>query len=163
VIILEALTHASLLGTPIGSVSLSHSLSLFLSPSLSLPLSPSLPLSLSPSRSLFPLSPLSLFPPVSFPSLFPLLVRSYRFAVSYSLGQSAPLMAVVWGLVWREFAGAPRMSYAFLGLTFLLYGAAIAFVALSGSDDIHVCRPVPNGTDNVTATSHHHDGVEWVL
>ncbi len=55
-------------------------------------------------------------------------------------------MAVLLGLAWREFAGAPLASVLFLLLTVALYGAAIAFVALSGSADIHVCRPVPNAS-----------------
>ena len=70
-----------------------------------------------------------------------------RFAVSYSLGQSAPLMAVVWGLIWKEFKGAPGTSVAFLVLTFVLYASAIALVTLSGSDSIHVCRTAPNATN----------------
>ena len=55
-------------------------------------------------------------------------------------------MAVVWGLIFKEFAGAPAKSIVFLVLTFILYAAAIAFATLSGSDNIHVCRAAPNDT-----------------
>jgi len=58
------------------------------------------------------------------------------FAVSYAIGQSAPLCAAAWGvLVWREFVGAPVLSWLFLWIMLVLYGGGIALIALSGRVD----------------------------
>ena len=51
-------------------------------------------------------------------------------AISYAIGQSAPMVAAIWGVfVWKEFAGASRKSYVYLGLMFLFYVLAIVAVA----------------------------------
>jgi glucose uptake protein len=53
-------------------------------------------------------------------------------AISYSIGQSAPMVAALWGLfVWKEFAGAGGKAKTYLALMFLFYVLAIAFVALA--------------------------------
>lgn len=55
-------------------------------------------------------------------------------AVSYSIGQSAPMVAACWGIfVWREFDGAPRASWVLLGLMFAFYFAAISCIAVSSA------------------------------
>lgn len=42
------------------------------------------------------------------------------FAVSYAMGQSAPMVAALWGVfVWKEFAGAPSKSKTYLALSTL--------------------------------------------
>ena len=54
------------------------------------------------------------------------------FAVSYSIGQCAPLAAAIWGIfLWREFAHADLLTVAALTGVFLFYGGAIASLALS--------------------------------
>jgi glucose uptake protein len=51
-------------------------------------------------------------------------------AISYAIGQSAPMVAALWGvLVWKEFDGANRKAKTFLGLMFLFYMLAILLVA----------------------------------
>src|SRR5499427_3899626 len=41
-------------------------------------------------------------------------------AISYAIGQSAPMVAALWGvLVWKEFQGAPPRAYLYLTLMFL--------------------------------------------
>lgn len=53
-------------------------------------------------------------------------------AVSYAIGQSAPMVAALWGVfVFKEFAGASRKSYMCLGLMFLFYVMAICAVAMA--------------------------------
>jgi len=53
-------------------------------------------------------------------------------AISYALGQSAPMVAALWGLfVWKEFVGASAKAHRFLGFMFLFYILAITLVATS--------------------------------
>ncbi|HZS56346.1 MAG TPA: multidrug DMT transporter permease [Bryobacteraceae bacterium] len=52
--------------------------------------------------------------------------------ISYAIGQSAPMVAALWGvLVWREFAGARTKARIFLMLMFLLYIGAVSVIALA--------------------------------
>lgn len=54
------------------------------------------------------------------------------FAIAYAIGQSAPMVAALWGvLVWKEFEGASARAKRFLGLMFLSYAAAIACLAFA--------------------------------
>jgi len=54
------------------------------------------------------------------------------FALSYAVGQAAPMVATLWGLLYyREFDGAPVLSFVALGFMFVLYAGAIALIALS--------------------------------
>ena len=47
-------------------------------------------------------------------------------AISYAIGQSAPMVAALWGVfAWKEFAGANRMARAYLALMFIFYVLAI--------------------------------------
>lgn len=51
-------------------------------------------------------------------------------AISYAIGQSAPMVAALWGvLAWKEFAGGGSRAKAYLVLMFIFYGLAIFLVA----------------------------------
>ncbi len=51
-------------------------------------------------------------------------------AISYAIGQSAPMVAAVWGVfIWKEFAGAPNKAKLYLGMMFVFYALAIILVA----------------------------------
>jgi glucose uptake protein len=51
-------------------------------------------------------------------------------AISYAIGQSAPMVAALWGvLAWKEFKGAPGKAYGYLTLMFIFYALAILTVA----------------------------------
>jgi glucose uptake protein len=51
-------------------------------------------------------------------------------AISYAIGQSAPMVAALWGvLAWHEFAGSGSRAKVYLGLMFVFYGLAILLVA----------------------------------
>ena len=53
-------------------------------------------------------------------------------AISYAIGQSSPMIAALWGvLVWKEFRGADSKAWAYLGLMFLSYIAAVIFIAMA--------------------------------
>lgn len=53
-------------------------------------------------------------------------------AISYAIGQSAPMIAALWGvLAWKEFAGAGAKSWMFLGLMFVFYLAAVTMIAFA--------------------------------
>jgi glucose uptake protein len=56
--------------------------------------------------------------------------RAVGFAIAYAIGQSAPMVAALWGIfVWKEFAGAPARAYRYLALMFAFYIGAIAVLA----------------------------------
>jgi glucose uptake protein len=51
-------------------------------------------------------------------------------AISYAIGQSAPMVAALWGvLAWKEFEGAGSRARLYLGLMFVFYCLAILLVA----------------------------------
>ncbi|HEV8046947.1 MAG TPA: AcrB/AcrD/AcrF family protein [Terriglobales bacterium] len=51
-------------------------------------------------------------------------------AISYAIGQSAPMVAALWGvLAWKEFAGAGSRAKLYLALMFVFYCFAILLVA----------------------------------
>jgi glucose uptake protein len=51
-------------------------------------------------------------------------------AISYAIGQSAPMIAALWGvLVWKEFRGADSKAWGYLMLMFLAYISAIVAIA----------------------------------
>ena len=59
-----------------------------------------------------------------------LSAKTLGFPISYSLGQSAPLISVVVGiLVWKEFRGATKKTWVFLVSMFVCYVAAISLIA----------------------------------
>lgn len=63
--------------------------------------------------------------------VFNLVAASFTgVAISYAIGQSAPMVAALWGvLAWKEFKGASGKAYVYLVLMFLFYCLAIALVA----------------------------------
>jgi glucose uptake protein len=51
-------------------------------------------------------------------------------AISYAIGQSAPMVAALWGVfAWKEFAGAGSKAKLYLFMMFVFYGLAIFLVA----------------------------------
>ena len=55
-------------------------------------------------------------------------------AVSYALGQGAPMVAAVWGVfVWKEFRGASKGVNWLLGLMFLLFICGLALIVAAGN------------------------------
>jgi len=63
--------------------------------------------------------------------VFNLVAASFTgVAISYAIGQSAPMVAALWGvLAWKEFKGAGSKAYTYLFLMFVFYCLAIALVA----------------------------------
>ena len=63
--------------------------------------------------------------------VFNLVAASFTgVAISYAIGQSAPMVAALWGiLAWKEFAGAGSRAKIYLALMFVFYGLAILLVA----------------------------------
>ena len=55
-------------------------------------------------------------------------------AISYALGQGAPLIAAIWGVfIWKEFKGATKQVYALLGVMFVLFIAGLGFIIAAGN------------------------------
>jgi glucose uptake protein len=51
-------------------------------------------------------------------------------AISYAIGQSAPMVAALWGIfAWKEFTGANAKAKLYLGLMFISYILAILLIA----------------------------------
>jgi len=51
-------------------------------------------------------------------------------AISYAIGQSAPMVAALWGvLAWKEFRGAPAKAYLYLAFMFIFYAIAILLIS----------------------------------
>src|SRR5690349_2657633 len=63
--------------------------------------------------------------------VFNLVAASFTgVAISYAIGQSAPMVAALWGvLAWKEFKGAGSTAYVYLFVMFVFYALAIALVA----------------------------------
>jgi glucose uptake protein len=56
--------------------------------------------------------------------------KATGFAISYAIGQSAPMVAALWGVfAWKEFEGAPGKAKIYLGLMFVFYCLGILLVA----------------------------------
>ena len=54
-------------------------------------------------------------------------------AVSYALGQGAPMIAAIWGVfIWKEFKGASKSVYGLLALMFALFIAGLSCVVVAG-------------------------------
>ncbi|HKV24473.1 MAG TPA: GRP family sugar transporter [Candidatus Acidoferrum sp.] len=64
-------------------------------------------------------------------TVFNLVAASFTgVAISYAIGQSAPMVAALWGVfAWKEFQGAKPRAKTFLALMFLFYLLAILLVA----------------------------------
>lgn len=55
-------------------------------------------------------------------------------AISYALGQGAPLIAAIWGVfIWKEFKGADKRVYTLLGIMFVFFVAGLGFIIASGN------------------------------
>ena len=55
-------------------------------------------------------------------------------AVSYALGQGAPMVAAIWGVfIWKEFKGAKKGVYGLLGAMFVLFIAGLTTIILAGN------------------------------
>lgn len=55
-------------------------------------------------------------------------------AISYALGQGAPMVAAIWGVfVWKEFKGGSKGVYSLLGVMFLLFLSGLGLIILSGN------------------------------
>jgi glucose uptake protein len=63
--------------------------------------------------------------------VFDLVAANYTgVAISYAIGQSAPMVAALWGVfVWKEFKGASSKATMYLVLMFVFYCLAILLVA----------------------------------
>jgi len=63
--------------------------------------------------------------------VFNLVAASFTgVAISYAIGQSAPMVAALWGVfAWKEFAGAPGKAKRYLFLMFVFYCLGILLVA----------------------------------
>jgi glucose uptake protein len=54
-------------------------------------------------------------------------------AISYALGQGAPMIAALWGVfIWKEFKGSSKMVNLLLTLMFILFIAGLAMIVISG-------------------------------
>ena len=54
-------------------------------------------------------------------------------AVSYALGQGAPMVAAIWGVfVWKEFRGARKGTGLLLAAMFVLFVAGLASIVVAG-------------------------------
>ena len=54
-------------------------------------------------------------------------------AVSYALGQGAPMIAAIWGVfVWKEFKGSSNKVYGLLGLMFLFFIVGLSLIVVAG-------------------------------
>ena len=55
-------------------------------------------------------------------------------AISYALGQGAPMIAAIWGVfIWKEFKGANKGVYGLLALMFLLFISGLGCIIISGN------------------------------
>lgn len=55
-------------------------------------------------------------------------------AISYALGQGAPMIAAIWGVfIWKEFKGAKKNVYWLLGLMFLFFITGLGCIIVSGN------------------------------
>lgn len=55
-------------------------------------------------------------------------------AISYALGQGAPMIAAIWGVfIWKEFKGANKMVYSLISLMFFFFIAGLACIIISGN------------------------------
>ncbi len=55
-------------------------------------------------------------------------------AISYALGQGAPMVAAVWGVfIWKEFKGAAPLVNRLLALMFLLFIAGLGLIIAAGN------------------------------
>ncbi len=57
-------------------------------------------------------------------------------AISYALGQGAPMIAAVWGVfIWKEFKGSSKIVNRLLIAMFILFIAGLSFIVVAGNSD----------------------------
>lgn len=55
-------------------------------------------------------------------------------AISYALGQGAPMIAALWGIfIWKEFSDAPKSVNKFLALMFIFFILGLSLIVYAGS------------------------------
>ena len=55
-------------------------------------------------------------------------------AISYALGQGAPMIAALWGIfVWKEFKGTDASVKRLLALMFVLFLSGLSLITLAGA------------------------------
>ncbi|MBO4444400.1 MAG: multidrug DMT transporter permease [Bacteroidaceae bacterium] len=55
-------------------------------------------------------------------------------AISYALGQGAPMIAAIWGIfIWKEFKGSDKATGRLLGLMFVFFITGLACIVLAGN------------------------------
>src|ERR1700674_678057 len=55
-------------------------------------------------------------------------------AISYAIGQSAPMVAALWGvLAWKEFQGANLQAYVYLAMMFVFYFLSILVISYANT------------------------------
>ena len=56
-------------------------------------------------------------------------------AISYALGQGAPMIAALWGVfIWKEFSGASKKINLLLTIMFILFILGLVLIILSGGN-----------------------------
>ncbi|MDL2247304.1 GRP family sugar transporter [Bacteroides sp. OttesenSCG-928-J23] len=56
-------------------------------------------------------------------------------AISYALGQGAPMIAALWGVfIWKEFAGTSKSVNRLLALMFILFVSGLSLIVASGGN-----------------------------
>lgn len=56
-------------------------------------------------------------------------------AISYALGQGAPMIAALWGIfIWKEFKGSSKVVNTMLIAMFILFIAGLSFIVASGGN-----------------------------
>lgn len=56
-------------------------------------------------------------------------------AVSYGLGQGATLVSALWGVfIWKEFRNAPKSTFSYLFMMFILFIAGLSLIIIAGSN-----------------------------
>lgn len=55
-------------------------------------------------------------------------------AISYALGQGAPMIAALWGVcIWKEFKGSDKMTYRLLALMFMCFVIGLSLIVVAGN------------------------------
>jgi glucose uptake protein len=56
-------------------------------------------------------------------------------AISYALGQGAPMIAALWGIfIWKEFKGAPKIVNNLLVCMFVLFIVGLGLIVVAGQE-----------------------------
>jgi glucose uptake protein len=56
-------------------------------------------------------------------------------AISYALGQGAPMIAAIWGIfIWKEFKGSSSRVHVLLSLMFLLFIVGLGLIVVAGAN-----------------------------